>query len=241
MKRYFMTEEEFELVIGTKELIVKHLPGVHDQQTHAGGRKKQYADLNDFKEDMGNIVSYETRKQLEQVSESQEMETPTQTELNMLQDYQGDAYNYVNAELRSGKGLTNEEDIDITANLDSLIEKAEPLDMELVAFRGVKDPSFLASLEEGDSFVDPAFSSTSLTHGIALSFAGYEAPPENQGILLQIDLPPGTRGLFPNSALKGKNNPFAGENEFILPRNTKYKLISKQGKVWNVEANTDER
>jgi len=71
------------------------------------------------------------------------------------------------------------------------------------------------SMEKGRVYLLPLFTSTSLNLYTALFFAG------NKGSLLQFNIKKGQQGYY-----LGERNP--GENEFILPRNTKIKVLDKR-------------
>jgi hypothetical protein len=174
-------------------------------------------------------------------------------ELESLIDYTNGSGNYsiVNTLLR-GKddGFLLRETAKakkITSDLDSLIKKAPGLDAPITTFRGIADTELatkLRNIKPGETFTDKAFSSTSLTKATAERIArgtGWYADPKNgpmRGIVLQIANPAGTKGIFPLGFRTEVDKKLAlspnSEQEFLLPRNTKFTVTSVEGDVIKV-------
>lgn len=118
----------------------------------------------------------------------------------------------------------------IVSDLDALIKKAPKLEESITTFRGISDKNVvdkLLSLKPGDSFADEAFVSTSLKEDTAQRFA------RNNGVIIEIVNPAGTKGIFPiglrtevdaNLAMRASS-----ENEFLLPRDTKFYVTEVKG------------
>lgn len=125
------------------------------------------------------------------------------------------------------------------AALDGAIEYAPPLDTPITVYRGVKGNGldFFESLKVGDTYSDKGYSSTSLDPAIGAKFANAESG-YYQGIVIRIKLPAGAKGVFPSS-VTGIESQFSREAEFLLPRDTKFRVLSNQGKVWDVEVVND--
>jgi hypothetical protein len=49
-----------------------------------------------------------------------------------------------------------------------------------------------------------------------------------------MDLPVGTKGVFPSSVLGLEGGVTRTEAEFLLPRGSKFEILSKEGKVWEL-------
>jgi hypothetical protein len=125
----------------------------------------------------------------------------------------------------------------IFESLDKAIETAPPLSEELVTYRGVKGNGldFFEKLKVGDTWEDKGFTSTTIDPGVAQQFGGSQ--PYYDGIVFRMKLPAGTKGIFPS----GYHEPIYGwkadtsEAEFLLPRASKFKVVAKRGKVWDIE------
>jgi hypothetical protein len=125
------------------------------------------------------------------------------------------------------------------ALLDGAIEYAPPLDSPITVYRGVKGNGldFFEALKVGDVYSDKGFSSTSLDPAMGAKFANAESGMY-QGIVLRMKLPAGTQGVFPAS-VTGIESQFSREAEFLLPRDSKFKILNNEGKVWDVELVND--
>jgi hypothetical protein len=98
----------------------------------------------------------------------------------------------------------------------TIAKTALPTDMRL--YRGVPK-EFAHDFKPGEKFVDPGFGSTSVNDKTASYFA------KGDGVLLHILAPKGHRGL----PLDGHSN-FEEEHEVLLPRNTTYHVVNRQGR-----------
>jgi hypothetical protein len=122
----------------------------------------------------------------------------------------------------------------IIAGVDGAIEYAPSLNVPITVYRGVRGNGldFFKSKRVGDVYSDKGFSSTSLDPAIGVKFA------DSRGILLRMKLPAGTKGVFPAS-VTGMHSQFSREAEFLLPRDSKFRILSNEGKVWDVEVVND--
>lgn len=123
--------------------------------------------------------------------------------------------------------------------LDGAIKDAPPLISDTTVYRGVQGSGtdFFKNLNVGDVYEDKGFASTSLDADIATTFATIGLGRED-GLVLRMNLPKGTKGLFPTS-VTGLSSLSSRESEFLLPRNSKFKILSNQGRVWDVEVVND--
>jgi len=250
LQAFILKAEHITLV--EKKDLSKHAPGRHNQQSHAGGRGSKdfgpvYQDLGTFMYEYDNKSNKPTIEEQDKISKSQEAEwTPEQ--VAVFAEYQGSGY-AINDHLREGyldSGLRQEVRV-----FDEAFDMAPSLGEDVIVYRGVKTSysdreqaeaaqGFFGDLEEGDVFSDGAFASTTLNPRIAAHFGGLEDSVSSQGIVLRINVPKTSKGIFMNSIAKRSTLPNAGrafnsEYEFLLPRNSKFQLLRKEGKVWDVE------
>ncbi len=143
-------------------------------------------------------------------------DSQSKLEKDVLFDYSNSGYVEINDTLR-GSSYPSPVKERIEKSIDTLdkhIAKTEPLQQDLVVFRGVDDQGVsamgLASPAKGAVLEDKGFMSTSLIKSNAAEFAG------GQGAVLQITVPKGTKVLSVNAATN--NNNLANEHEFIVPR-----------------------
>ena len=125
------------------------------------------------------------------------------------------------------------------AGLDGAIEYAPTLNTPITVYRGVKGNAldFFEELKVGDVYSDKGFSSTSLDPKIGARFANAESG-YYQGIVFRMKLPAGTKGVF-TASVTGIYSQFSREAEFLLPRDSRFRILSNQGKVWDVEVIDD--
>lgn len=148
-------------------------------------------------------------------------------ELASVKDYTGGsgAYSLVNDHLRGTYRATASEltQIDkITADLKTLIQNSPALTEPQVVSRGISSfnekaiDKFL-TLKTGDTFIDPAFLSTSRSTAVATGFT------KGEGLIMQIELPQGTKSLDVGEYLQLARNP---EQEQILLPGTKFAVTT---------------
>jgi hypothetical protein len=99
------------------------------------------------------------------------------------------------------------------------IKTSPPLDKDYQIYRFISDDSFLQNLEIGETFTDPGFVSTTRDPFYSPGLSG------NFGlILVKINLKKNMKGM---GLLMEHFSLFQKEEEYLLPPNTKLKLISK--------------
>ena len=160
-----------------------------------------------------------------------------------LEGYTSVYYSSLNNHLR-GKpqddddyAINSEELVDYITNIDSIIaETSAPRDMLL--YRGTSGVDKLFNLEPGDTYVDKGFASTTLETDQLWNFMStatggrYDGRPAEKGVVLQISVPKGNNVLSVKRYFKGVSDRYGPaeeireENEYILPRNTKFRVDS---------------
>ncbi len=139
----------------------------------------------------------------------------TNPERSSVANYTGAAHHALNKKLRHDP--TNAP-LATVKRLDSAISKsATPFDT--VVYRGTHHLPH-KNLEVGQTFDDPGFSSHSIKYSVAQQFAG------SAGSVFQVRVPKGTTGAFVKDVSK-----HGSEMEFILPRNAKFRIVSKGEEV----------
>jgi hypothetical protein len=162
-----------------------------------------------------------------------------------IEDYtsgSGD-YGVVNTLLREGEQGMFPGEIkrgnELVGLIDSVIEKAPTLKEGIVTYRGIwgqEALSVFTNMKPGDTFIDSGFSSTSLNRKIAENFA--RSNQANGGIVLEIVNPKGSKGIFPlatRTEIVKEYVEYTSEKEWLLPRNSKFKVLSVEGKNVKVE------
>lgn len=145
-------------------------------------------------------------------------------EQEILMEYGSENFRQFNETLR--ENLDNDAAREKIVQLDNIIKKAKSLNNEKIVYRAIDEnlaKQYITDLCAGKSVEDKAFLST----GAILDYHGefkYFASKENS-FILRIHLPKGTKGAC------------LPVPEFILPRNSKLKLIDldKKLKIADVE------
>lgn len=163
-------------------------------------------------------------------------------EIQTLKDYQNTEFTPINKILRIPKATLekyNEQNYDklnpvtwrkkqkaIDA-LNQMITKAPPLEEPIVVFRGIKGDAAekLAGLRAGSIYKEPGFVSTSMSQEVGYRFMG------DEGVLLEIIVPQGTRGVSVEAFLGSSSREF----EWLMAPGTRFKVIEKQGRILKVE------
>lgn len=140
----------------------------------------------------------------------------TSTAKQAIQAYTGSWYSHINGSLRSGVfSKTDEQRIE---HMDTALGQASSTENVIVG-RTV-DSSVLAKIgqcEVGGKFVDHGYVSTSL----------YPTGDTGGGKPLTIEVPKGSPGLFLMGT--GLTSYGEGEAEFLLPRESRFEVLSKSG------------
>jgi hypothetical protein len=216
--------------------------GSHDQKTHGNWASGNYDNLAEWFKDEAKVFESETDKEVyfmtmllsQRLKGFTEMAYPEFS--TAISAYEGRTAYDMNEALRDDQ-ISDDGYRPIFESLDKAIETAPPLSEELVAYRGVKGNGldFFENLEVGQVFEDRGFTSTTIDPGVAQQFGGSQ--PYYDGLVFRYKLPAGTKGIFPS----GYHEPMYGwtpsmtEAEFLLPRGSKFKVVAKRGKVWDVE------
>lgn len=212
--------------------------GTHNQKTHAGrrggGGGADFADLRDFESQEPQL----TNDELKEITTSQNPEYGQQA----VYDYVNTNGMFLNRALRSDEEGAMRDYGSKISELDETMARTPNITESITVYRGVGGgdnmPPEFEDLQVGDVFSDAGFVSTSLDPSTAASFGGSgQRSPENQGTVFRINVPANSEGIFPNSWLGlGKDgNSAAAEWEFLLPRGSAFKVLSVEGKVWNLE------
>jgi hypothetical protein len=224
--------------------VVKHQSGNHDQESHGnwageGGTSKIVNNLQLWNENELSKFSssqenqnYLNEKMLSQVENGFQADSFKK----VVRSYQGAYGREINEALRDPL-ISEEQWQDDIDGLDNAIKAAPGVSEPTIVYRGIRGNGldFFNSLKSGDVFQDKGFISTTLDTQIAFDFA--TAGNLYEGVVMKIKLPIGTKGLFP-AGVTGLE--FAGyESEFILPRDSKLKIVNNKGKVWDVEVVND--
>jgi hypothetical protein len=142
-------------------------------------------------------------------------------ERRALKDYTADSTDlnkYVTGELDKSEDPQLEAQ---TKLLDSVIDKHH-IDENITVFRAIDIRSLgTATPGEGVTFKDPAYGSTTYLKDNAVTFLR----SKNPRVMLKIDVPKGTRGVYFGPSGRSK---FWSEREILLPRGTVYRVISSE-------------
>lgn len=142
----------------------------------------------------------------------------SQKEIDALIAYGGPNYKPINDALRKGEmpGGINATHV---KNLDIAMAGAKPIPEDVVVFRGRPSAKNIAAIGE---IVDmPSFTSTSVDPKVAMNFSA------DGGVIFEMRAPKGKSlpGIF-MPLIEGI--PFKSESELLLPRGTKFKVISSE-------------
>jgi hypothetical protein len=152
-------------------------------------------------------------------------------ELKALADYFGPNFPQYQEALRNG--LIDDFIAANVAKAQRFFETSYPLEQPTVLYRGIKDDNFLPrqqyanfikGLKVGDVIDEPGFMSTTIDYDMAEGFA-------NDGIVLQIEAPRGTRVGSPLMTRDLAPVYADPERELLLPPNTKLQITDINDKL----------
>ena len=158
-----------------------------------------------------------------------------------LENYTDTDYMGINTHLRGGDitdihyvetpdELANlrEKADDLVADLDRLFEAAPTTPVDLVLHRGIHSDYAreIADYPVGAVFHDLGYSSTSLSPSTGEQFSRYGDDDDKFGLVLEIAVPAGTRGVSVNQTL-GSLSSLTSEHEILLDRGTTFRVVSK--------------
>lgn len=181
----------------------------------------------------------------------------SEDEVKAIQDYARFDYDSINKFLRMDQDKIRREDEqtglssynyqrDHVRNIDSAFSKAEPLSDDVVVQRKMTSASHLPSV--GDVFVEPGYTSTyfeDTTLKIDSGKLKYDLtiriPKGTKAIPVMGQLAPYIYPRVPNWSEKfpGEDEPRTTENELLLPRNSKFRVVSKKGTNIQLELISD--
>ncbi len=142
----------------------------------------------------------------------------SQDEIDALVAYGGPNYKNINDALRSGK-MPDGVNATHVKNLDIAMSKTKPIPDDVVVFRGRPSGKNIAAI--GDIVDLPSYTSTSIDPKVAMNFSA------DGGVIFEMRAPKGKSlpGIF-MPLIDGI--PFKSEAELLLPRGTKFKVISSE-------------
>lgn len=212
----FVTKPGDVIIIRKKDKnIVKHLPGQHDQQSHAGGRV---------------VISSQFQQEIDPGFKAGGSGV-TRDESWAVAGYRSSGYQDINMHLRGQEPkLNTDETKQIESQiqlLDQAIAKAPGAPEEFISYRGLQAvyAERIYSLEPGQTFTDLGYSSTTMKHITAQNF-GYWA---KESTVVEITNPVGTKGIMMQGFF-GPDADIDKEAEWLLPRKTTFKVLSKERK-----------
>lgn len=146
---------------------------------------------------------------------------------NSLYSYTGDGYTSVNQKLNSlPPGVEKTGSTSIT-NIDNGMAASPPLESDVVLYRGFSNPhSVFSSGKWNDTNVagmewsQRSYSSTSGSLATAQGFAGFS------GVVMRVIVPKGMKV----HGINAKGGQHASENEVILQRGLRYRVVADYGK-----------
>lgn len=164
-------------------------------------------------------VSYASQTDVDELLEKYQFGGCTDAECQAVRAYTGGDYKDINGTLRrpdKAFGPYLENTLDTIAAMDTAFENAPTLDKSIRVTRGVnyagKLKEILDSLEPGDEFQDKAFVSTTT-----------QKTPGFGSFYMDIIVPKGSKALYVESISN-----YAGEQELILPRGAKFRLVTQR-------------
>jgi hypothetical protein len=159
-------------------------------------------------------------------------------EYSALEEYKKEGFRSLNRFLRGHDGdlsMLPPRDRLRAEGLDAALQKAPTLERPVVVYRGRLPDAVLEAFEEGEEetllgqvFGDIAYTSTSLSSGIAWEYGGSSRFPESVG---KITLPRGTRAGYVDAVLD------KGQGELLLPREARVRIDKayRAGRVYCIE------
>jgi GNAT superfamily N-acetyltransferase len=219
--------------IRDEEDVKKH--GEHDQSSHgAWATGEPVADIEEWAKSESSKFSSETEQEIYLLER-----TMSQAKGLIDGKYKGAVNAYqtatgytINEALRDPQ-ISEGQVQPYIDGLDNAIKDATPTSEDMTVYRGIKGNGldFFESLKSGDVFQDKGFVSTTLDPNTVTKFSVQGSM--YQGIVMRMQIPAGSKGLFPMS-VTGMGQASSREAEFILPRDSKFKILSNEGKVWDV-------
>lgn len=192
----------------------------------------KYEPLN-FKDDKGFFSSSKANEYFSKYDEN--IKQLSKQEYNSLEHYRNYSYEDINSVLR--KGEESDSNIDsMVEQLDSSFNKFELKD-DLVVFRGISEndrtKEFFEKLSSGDIYSDTGFISTSLSDR---AVEGFAKNIRGDGYKIKINMKKGQNAIpMQNIGSDETKEMYSNEFEFLLKRNSKFKVLNKKNKEITVE------
>lgn len=148
-----------------------------------------------------------------------------------LKQYTASIYYPVNKGLRDETPLSTQEQAVVRA-LDEAFDRAMKTTEVMQLFRaaGEEFADVVEKLKVGEDVTDKAFVSTTFDEQYARTLMGGQSGDKKA--LIEIVLPKDSRAIDTSPF-----NPFKGENETLLPRNTTFRYLGKERDVYRFRAN----
>jgi len=229
----------------------KHLAGKHDQSTHAGGKGKAVSIDNPqewirtkplnadgiWMSENDQIAHHQFQRQMDFYGGSFIFGDKANDYDTAVLEYTSSTYVFMQDDARNG--ISN----GYVDDLDELIEQAPPLPHDFFAYRGISAGKFadeVKNLKVGTIIEDKGFLSVTPDYDTAQSFAyqigttGLSDFSRQGGVTMSVIIPKGTKGLDVLGWDYTVDKTFfeeyqSGEEEFILPRNTKLQVLENLG------------
>jgi hypothetical protein len=151
--------------------------------------------------------------------------------VDALKQYAASIYQPVNEGLRNKTKLRTQEEQVVLA-LDEAFERNQRTTEVMQLFRaaGEEFAAYVDALKVGDNLIDEGFASTTTDERLARSFLSGQ--PGEKKVMVEIVLPKDSKAIDTSPF-----NPFKGENEVLLPRNTTFKYLGMERDVYRFRAN----
>lgn len=146
---------------------------------------------------------------------------PEEVQASITEYTEVDSEMYVdlNNRLRESEQLTDDQ-IDVVDNIDKAFELATPVENDFITHKGVQDFRFLEDVEPGGTYTDDAFISTAPFENDAENFAD-----PTYGGVIDIVVPKGAKALNVSEISDAIES--GREDEILLPRGSKFRLVEK--------------
>jgi ADP-ribosyltransferase exoenzyme len=151
----------------------------------------------------------------------------TASQRNALYSYTGSGYASVNEKLNDLPPGMKKTGSTTISNIDSAMEASPPMESDVVLYRGFKSPHSVFSSGKwndvnvaGMEWSQRSYSSTSGALSTAQGFAGYG------GVVMRVIIPKEMQV----KGINAKGGQHGGENEIILQRGLRYRVVADYGK-----------
>lgn len=151
----------------------------------------------------------------------------TDKQVSAIMSYSGSMYSQINLQLR-GLGSKNSYASDLVKRLDSVMKSAKTT-KDMIVYRGITS-SLFSKLEVGAVLKDAGFGSTTTKQSVAKGFADSSTYTSNKKgenanpVIMKVQVPKGSRALS-----MMKYSQYKDEEEILIDRNSRYKVISISG------------